>query len=65
MLLSVGVSPVEARVSSSLQQDRGSGCSRAVDAAGRHELHDRASEQMTRKLENNYTKEVLALLQKL
>ena len=31
---------------------------------GCHQPHHRATEQMTHKLENNYTKDVLALLQK-
>ena len=32
---------------------------------GRHQPHHRATEQMTHKLEENYSKEVLVLLQKL
>ena len=40
----------------------GLACGISPFGGGHHQLHCRAAEQMTHKLENNYTKEVLALL---
>ena len=56
--LSVGVSPVEASVSRSLPRGQGSGYSRPGSGNITHH------EQMTHKLQNNYTKEILSLLRK-
>ena len=42
----------------------GGACGISPLGGGCHYLHYRATEQMTHKLENNYTKEVLALFQK-
>ena len=42
----------------------GAECGLSPLGGGRHQLHCRAAEQMTHKLEKNYTKEILALLQK-
>ena len=59
--LSVGVSPAEASVSSGLSQEQGSGCIRP----GSYNItHHKSIEQMTHKLQNNYTKEILSLLRK-
>ena len=59
--LSVGVSPAEASVSSGLPQGQGSGCSRP---GSYNVTHHKVIEQMTHKLQNNYTKEILSLLRK-
>ena len=59
--LSVGVSPAEASVSSGLSQEQGSGCIRP----GSYNItHHKSIEQMTHKLQNNYTKEILTMLRK-
>ena len=42
----------------------GTVCGITTHGGGGHQPHHRATEQMTHKLENNYIKEVLALLQK-